>query len=283
MGRVLLALLSLPAVAFAQEAGDAVRLEARAGYLGDRIELQVDSSLDVDIVVKDGQGERTLQFSHVQSETFRQEVTAVEDGMAGTFRVVCRSSKLQRSGTNLPLKSEVTAVEGKEFVIRRTGSAAMVQMADGSEMPAGSEGVGSWEEFGRLFPSKAVRVDEQWVIDKDLTSFLTIGNLEEMKTATLTGTLKSLDGDLAVVGFSGVIEGKTKDKASIKVAITEGEMAFNTARGRPISIRLSGSLEAVKDVITMYQRPGQEGKVPERIGEIRTKSRRLEVRIAFRP
>ena len=50
--------------------------------------------------------------------------------------------------------------------------------------------------------------------------------------------------DSVIVAFSGGVEGRTKDGANEKLAVTEGEMAFDIARGRPQSILMIGALES---------------------------------------
>jgi hypothetical protein len=124
-----------------------------------------------------------------------------------------------------------------------------------------------------------VKVGDQWIVEKDAAALISVAKLAELKGAQLVGSLKSVEGTKATISFKGDIEGKTTDGAQIKVSVTDGEMVFDTARGRPVSIRITGGFESSKDVIQNYVKPGEETPVPEKIGEIKTKTRKLEVRI----
>ena len=46
-------------------------------------------------------------------------------------------------------------------------------------------------------------------------------------------------------------------------------------------MQLAGELELQRDVMRVYSNPTTLGKEPEKVGEIRAKSRKLEVKIVF--
>ncbi|MBI2930394.1 MAG: hypothetical protein HYY16_01975 [Planctomycetes bacterium] len=264
--------------AYAQE----VKLEARPNSVGDRAEIRIESTLDLDINIKDSEPDRTLQITQVRTDRLTQEVTAVQDGAGLVLKVNCTASEVERAQTNLPRQRETTAIHGQTFVVKRTlGTPTVVEMADGSPPVNGAETLGGWEDFVLLLPDKEVLVGEEWEVTKSISSLLSVANMAETKTVSLVASLESVQESKALIVLRGEFEGKARDGASIRVSITDGKMSFDVTRGRPIFIEIKGELEAMKDVVHLYNKPGTPVKIPEKIGEIKTKSRKLEVRIDF--
>lgn len=279
---VLLVFLAFsPVAAYPQEEGK-TELKARHPQIGERGQVRIESALDVDIIVKDSLGERPTKHNTIKSELFQYEVTRAENGAAMTMRVDCSMSELQTSGHNKPLQKGPTELQGKSFLVKRvTGQAPAVTMTDGTPAIPGAESLGGWEDFGRLLPDKAVGLGDQWILQKDVSALLSVTNMTESKSAQIIATLKSADGTRLTIGFTGSVEGKARDGASVKVNVSEGEMVFDSAKGRPVRISVKGDFEMVKDVIHTYAKPGTPTKIEERVGEIRARSSKLEVRISF--
>ncbi len=264
--------LLVPASAWAQ----GVKLEPKKPAAGDRATIRVETALDLEIIVKDSEPERKSNMSTIRTEVFKQEVTGLQDGAGATYTVKCESSVLQRA-----LQKENTPFHGRTFIVKRGAAGTTVEASDGALPPSGAEGLAGWEEYSRLLPGGEVAVGAQWVVDQNVTALLSVANLAETKSAKLSATLKSAEGSRAVVSFNGEVEGKTRDGAMIKVSITDGELDFDMGRGRPTAVRITGGLEATKDVIRNYVKPGGVQAVPEPVGTIRMKSSRLEVKVAF--
>jgi hypothetical protein len=276
---VVLFFLVLPgASAFAQ----AVKLEARHPAVGEKGQVRIESALDVDIVVKDSLGERPTKHNTIKSEVFQTEVTRAENGAALMMRVDCSMSELQTSGHNRPLQKGPTELQGRSFLVRRaTGQATVVTMMDGTPVLAGAEGLGGWEDFALLLPGKEVAVGEQWILQRDVSALVSVTNMAETKSAQIIASLKAIDGSRATITFTGAVEGKAMNGASVKVNVAEGEMIFDMAKGRPVRIGVRGDFEMVKDVTHSYAKPGTPTKIEERVGEIRARSSKLEVKISF--
>jgi len=271
--------LVFPAAAAAQH-----KLEAKHGAAGDRTQVKIDSVIDLSITKKDSDGEKTTNFTLVKQEAYRQTVKTAENGAGVTLVVECTNSELQRSSQGEILKGK-TELHGRSFLVTRlVGQAAKVEMSDGSPAAiAGVDSVGGWEDYAKLLPGKEVAEKGQWLIEKDVSALVWIANLAETKSAQIVATLDKVDGTRATIQFEGTVEGKTKDGSMVKLSIPKGkgEMVFDTATGRPVSITVAGEFEMVKDVIHVYQKPGTPVKIPEKVGEIRTKTSKLEVKLTF--
>ncbi len=274
--RTIALLLCSVAIAAAQ---DDVKLTAKKVSVGDKAEVKIETQVDLDIAVKDSDGERAYQVSQVKSEKFQQDVTAVEDGTGLTLRVRCVGSDMQQTSNTQGVQKGKTPLDGKSFLVKRTAGVSNLEMTDGSDVPAGADGLGGWEEYARLLPANAVKVGDQWIVDKDVVALIAVGKLTESKGAQLVASLKSVEGGKATITFKGELEGKTSDNSMIKVSIVEGELVFDMSRGRPTLIKISGGFESTKDVVQTYVKPGTATKIPEKIGEIKTKTRKLEVKI----
>ncbi len=272
--------LVFPAAAAAQH-----KLEAKHGSAGDRTQIKIESTIDLSITKKDSDGEKTTTFTIVKSEAYRQTVKTAENGAGITLIVDCTLSELQRSGSQGDMQKGNTELHGKSFLVSRlVGQAVKVEMSDGSPAAiAGVDSVGGWEDYVKLLPGKEVAEKGQWLIEKDVSALVWIANLAETKSAQIVATLDKVEGTRARIEFEGTVEGKTKDGSMVKLAIPKGkgEMIFDTATGRPVSIAVAGEFEMIKDVIHIYQKPGTHVKIPEKVGEIRTRSSKLEVKLTF--
>jgi hypothetical protein len=223
--------------------------------------VRMESTLDVSVTKKDSEGEKTMPYTIVKSETFRQ---SREDG---GLAIVCERGEMQ-SNRGGGIARANTELHGRSFLVGPDGS--VTPCDDG---PRPSTAVGGWQLYTRLLPGRTVAEKAEWPVDADLIAILSLTHPMVTKSARLVATLAGVEGTRARIEFEGTVEGKTKDGSMVRLAIPKGkgELIFDTGTGRPVSIAVAADLELVKDVI----------HAGAKVGEIRTKSSKCEVRVAF--
>src|SRR5258705_13133702 len=119
MSRLILA-LALSAAAFPQDmAPGAPRLEFKAPALGDRAEIRIESTFELDVKsfsAQEPEAAVSKQLSFVRTQEFSQVAQEVQNGSVKAHRITCSTAKLQRSGTNLPPVTETSVRARKIFV-----------------------------------------------------------------------------------------------------------------------------------------------------------------------
>lgn len=253
--------------------------------VGQTSTVTVDSSMDLDIMVRDGLGENRRVLSLVRKEKFSQEVTEVADGQVKAAKIKVLGSSLQRSGTDLPIEEKPTPLLGQTFTSNRTGDGWMARDKTGGAPPIEAIHLGSWNEAFRLLPKGDVKAGTNWQIEgRDFLPVLYPMGLGEA-TGKLDCTVEAADGAKATIQFKGLISGKARDESVTKLAIDikTGTLVFDLQKGRPVSLRLSGSVEAGLDQVEVYRKPGAGENEEERrkVGEILVKSARLEAQLSF--
>jgi hypothetical protein len=260
------------------------KLEPKA-VVGEKATVSVDSTLDLEILVRDGEGESTRFLSVVRREKFTQEVTRVADGAPAALAIACVSSTLQRSGTNLALGTSTTPLAGKSFVGVRSPQGWIVKDQEGKGVPDEGRSLGAWNEYVRLLPRGAVKTNDVWKVDgREVAELLFPPGTTEVAGA-LECSLESMSGGRATILIKGAIEGRAKDETILALALSGSRLVFDTRSGKAQLLAINGSLETKRTIAEAYPRAedGREGKKDEsrKIGEILSRSRKLEVSFIF--
>jgi hypothetical protein len=253
--------------------------------VGQTSTVTVESSMDLDILVRDGLGENRRVLSLVRKEKFSQEVMELSEGKPKSVRIKVLGSVLQRSGTDLPIEEKATPLAGQTYTASRLGEGWMARDKTGGAPPIEAVHLGSWNEASRLMPKDAPKAGDAWKVDgREFLPLLYPMGLGEA-TGQLDCTCEAADAGTATITFKGKIQGRPRDEAVTKqlVEITGGKLVYDLAKGAPKSLSLTGSMEAGLDQVEVYRKPGVADTEEERrkIGEILVKSTRLEATLTF--
>ncbi|HTF57657.1 MAG TPA: hypothetical protein VK661_10530 [Planctomycetota bacterium] len=285
MSRLILA-LALSAVAFPQDmAPGAPRLELKAPALGDRAEIRIESTFELDVKsssTQEPEAAVTKQLSFVRTQEFSQVVQEVQNGSVKSHRITCSTAKLQRSGTNLAPVTETSEIEGKIFVVSRGEKGRSVRFDNGDPAPVDADGLGAWEEVAKLLPQGEAKEGATWKVDAaGLAGLISVPDLPT-PTGSFDVKLEKMAEGQAVLVFTGTLEGTTVKGFKTKVTVAEGRLTFDTAKSRPVSLTVVGSLEATKVINQRVAKANELRQVDERVGEVKVTSRKLEVKVEFR-
>lgn len=250
---------------------------------GDKATLTVESSMDLEIQVRDGSGEATRFLNLLRRETFEQEVLAADEGMASRVRVRVVSSTLQRSGTDVLLEDKPTALQGQTYEAARGQAGWMAKDSEGGAAPAEGAALGAWNDAGRLLPRTGLAANAQWDVDAaKVMTLITPAGVREA-AGKLSCTCQALEGNKASIVFNGALTGKGKNDAQVTFTVKTGRLEYDLSKGRPSMLSLSGSFESVLSVEDVYRKPGVEFVEERRkIGEIQVRSRKLEAIFTFK-
>ena len=285
MSRFILALTVAAALPAQDMPAGAPKLAARAPAAGDRTEIRIESTFDLDIVtrsIQEAEAGSTRQLNFVRTLECSQTVQEAQADGAATYRVVCGAAKLQRSGTNQAPVTEASVIENQSFVVTRTEKGRTVKDANGDPAHADAAGLGAWEDCLKLLPAGEPKEGATWTVDAAaIASFINIPDVPT-PTGTFEAKLEKLADGRAVVAFSGTLEGKSVKGFDTKLKIAEGRLVFDLAKGRPVSLTVAGSLEASKDINQKVARPNELRQVDEKVGEVKVTTRKLEVKAEFK-
>ena len=261
-------------------------LLALQAAVGQTSTVNVESSVDMEILVRDGLGENRRVLSLVRKEKFAQEVTELAEGKARSVKVKVLGSTLQRSGTDMPIEVKPTALAGQVFASTRTGEGWTARDSTGGAPPIEAMNLGAWNEAHRLLPKDAPTAGAAWQVDgRDfLPVFYPMGLAEAV--GKLECVCEAVDGGRATITFKGQIQGRAKDEAVTKLAVDvkAGRLVYDLAKNHPVSLSVSGSIESGLDQVEVYRKPAAAGVIEEerrKVGEISVKSAKLEVTITF--
>ena len=258
-------------------------LQAKAG---DRLTVGVESVLDLEITVRDGQGENRRLLSLVRKEKFVQEATEAAEGRPTAARIRVVSSTLQRSGTDIPIEEQPTPLAGKTFLAQRSADGWTARDPEGGAPPIEAASLGAWNELGRLLPAAAPKAGGSWSVDgREIVPLLHPMGLAEA-SGKLSCTAKSVDGDRVTVQFKGGIQGRPRDESATRLtlSITEATLVYDVAKNRPVSLVLNGALEAALDRVDVFRKPVSKTESEEerrKIGEILVRSTQLRATFTF--
>lgn len=251
---------------------------------GDKVTVTVESSIDLEINVRDGSGtgESLRLLSLGRRETFEQEVLAAQEGMATQARIRVVSSTLQRSGTDIILEDKPTAIAGQTYTATRGPAGWVARDEEGGAAPAEGASLGAWNDAGRLLPKTGLVANGQWDVDAaQLVGLISPAGVREAG-GKLSCTCQSLEGNKAAVLFTGAIAGKGKDDAMVTLNVAAGRLEYDLSKGRPTFFSISGSFESLLSIEDVYRKPGADSVEERRkIGEIQVKSKKLSVSFTF--
>ncbi|HYE99102.1 MAG TPA: hypothetical protein VEJ18_09345 [Planctomycetota bacterium] len=258
-------------------------LQAKAG---DRMTVGVESVLDLEITVRDGVGENRRLLSLVRKEKFSQEATEVAEGRPTAARIQVVASTLQRSGTDVPIEEQPTPLAGKTFVSRRAADGWVAQDPQGGAAPIEGASLGGWNELWRLLPASEPKAGTSWTVDgREIIPLLHPMGLAEA-SGKLECTAKSVEGGRVTVQFKGGVQGRPRDEAATRLSfsISEGTLVYDLGKGRPVSLTLSGAVEAALDQVDVFRKPVSKTESEEerrKIGEILVRSTQLRASFTF--
>jgi hypothetical protein len=284
MSRLILALALAAGAAQDMAPAASPKLEFRAPAKGDKVEIKIESTFELDISsssVQEPDAVSTKQLAFTRTLECVQTFQGDEGG-AKTWSVACPTAKVQRSGTNLAPVTESSEIEGKTFTVTRNDKGRAVKMENGDPAPGDAGGFGAWEDCSSLLPKGDAKEGATWSVDAAAISALI--SIPDMTTPTGTfeAKLEKMADGQAVVVFTGTLEGKTVKGFDTKLKVAEGRLVFDIAKGRPASLSITGSLEATKDINQKVQRANELRQVDEKVGTVQVKSRKLEVKAEFR-
>ncbi len=285
MSRFVLA-LTLATTLGAQEGGSpSPKLELRAPAAGDRADIKVESTFELDIVttsLQDPEAKSTRQLIYARTLECSQTVEMAAEGGAPTWRITCSTAKLQRSGTNLAPVTEASEIEGKTYVVSRSDKGRVVKAENGDPAPGDAGGLGAWEDCSKLLPAGEAKEGATWTVDAvGISGLISIPDLPT-PTGTFEAKIEKMADGQAVVFFSGTLEGKTVKGFTTALKVAEGRLVFDMTKGRPASLTIAGSLVATKEIYQKVSRQDQLRQVEEKVGDVKVESRKLEVKAEFK-
>ena len=282
MLRFSLALALITAASAAQDPGASTppKLEFRSLKAGERTQIKIESTFELDIVTRslqDPDAVSTRQLSYVRTLECSQTAQA-----EGGLLVAVSTAKLQRSGTNIAPVTESSEIENKSYVVVASDKGRTVKAENGEPAPADAAALGAWEGFGALLPKPDAKEGAPWSVDAAaIASLVSIPDLAT-PTGTFEAKIEGASEGKTTVFFSGSLEGKTAKGFDTKLKVAEGRLVFDATTGRPVSLAISGSLEASKDINQKVSRQKELRQVDEKVGEVKVTSRKLEVKAEFK-
>lgn len=247
--------------------------------------ITIESSVELETVVRDGKGESTRLLTLNRKDKFKQ--TKVD---AKSVRVEVLTSALQKSGSDTPIEEKNTALAGQSYVSSKTDAGWVAADADGGSPPVEGRNLGAWNSLSGLLPAGGEpKPGDKWTVEsRDLLPLIFPTAIKEA-TGKLECACESVDGGKAMVTFSGAINGKGKDdhnQAQITLTIKSGRLIYDLGKKAPSSLLMTGSFESQTDIVDVLRKPGTGLKVGNeeerrKIGEISVKTKKLEMSLTF--
>lgn len=251
--------------------------------VGEKITISIEASMELDLITRDVEGDGPARHIHVsRQEKFVEEVMEIADGRAIKLKVTCSASTLQRSSSGSASSTkESSPVEGKTFIVDCGSLPAKVTREDGSPAPAEALFLGGWENCLDLLPGRGLKPGEEWKVSGKKIITLALASKIVEPQGELSCTMP--DGSQPRIAFTGEVRGKTGESFSIRLEVIKGELVWDPEKKQPRSVEISGTLELAQDIIYRDRRLGQLLDEERKVGEIRGKSQRFDLRILFQP
>jgi hypothetical protein len=252
---------------------------------GDRTTVSVESTMDVEIMVRDGSGAGEIKklLNLVRRETFEQEVLALSDGMPSSVRIKVVASTLQKSGSDTRLEENPTPLADQTYTSTRGIWGWAAVDSSGGSAPADGAALGAWNDAGWLLPKDGPKAGDHWDVESaKVAAMISPSGLREA-SGKLSCTCRAVEGGRASVAFSGSISGKgPRDETLIKVTVKTGTLEYDLSKGRPAMLSLSGSYDSMLSIEEVSRRPNENIEERQKIGEIQVRSRKLEAKFDFK-
>lgn len=260
---------------------DPVKFEPKAAN-GEKTIVRIDSSLTLEILTKDSEGEKPArEVTFDSQEEYVQEVTDSEGGVAKKAKVECTKSTRNKTVAGGQPQKWTTALQGMKLLVV-SGDSIQVTLENGDPAPVEGEAVGAWLHYTKLLPPGEVKVGDTWTISASRLSSALFVDFEE-PTGDVTVKLASVDQGRAVLSLTGKISGETKEGYEGFLDLGEALFTFSLATGKPVGLQMAGSsLQLKKNVIERRPKPGSLTEEVEVVhGTVTVTSKRMAVTVSF--
>ncbi|HLY12551.1 MAG TPA: hypothetical protein VKW04_24825 [Planctomycetota bacterium] len=246
--------------------------------------ITVDSSMELETVIRDGKGETTRHLTLNRKEKFKQHRVDPK-----SVKIECLSSTLQKSGSDTLIEEKSTALAGQTYVASRTEAGWIASDADGGAPPAEGQSLGAWNGLSILLPATGdVKAGDKWTVEsKDLLPLIFPTSIRDA-SGKLECSCESVDGGKAGVVFTGQITGRSKDEmqAQLTLTIKTGRLIYDLAKKAPSSLLFSGEFKSDMDIVDVVRKPGTGSAINNeeerrKLGEISIHSTKMEMSLTF--
>lgn len=258
----------------------AVVLFAQAAA-GGKMTVSVESSLELEILIKDGNGETTRHLNVSRREKFAQETTAQAEGQPTAVKIKCLSSRVQKEGSFLVPSDQPSALHERSFTAVRTVAGWSVKSDDGNPVPGDGVALGSWNDAARVLSKAGVQANDAWTVDGATAAPLLYGQGLENAAGILRLRCESISEGKASISFTGALEGRGKDGSIVSMTVTSGLFVVDVAGGRPSTLNVTAAVESRREIIELYRKPGSLEDEKRKVGEITARSKRMQVAFQF--
>jgi hypothetical protein len=246
---------------------------------GAKTVVNASSTMEVEIVIRDGSGEQTRLLNVSRSEKLSQEVLRAAEGRATAVRVQVLASTTQKSGTDLPVERKSTALEGRTYTAERSAEGWNAVDADGNAAPAEGRGLGAWNDYGVLLPKEGLKAGAEWRVEaRDLLALVSPAGIREGAGA-VTCACRAHDDRGTSIEFRGTVSGKAKDDSTVTLTVQLGRLEL--AGGRPKLFSITGVFNSSLDIVEVWRNPATQEEEKRKVGELSVRSRKLEAAFTF--
>ena len=246
--------------------------------------ITVDSSMDLETVIRDGKGETTRNITFNRKEKFKQHKVD-----AKSARIECLSSTLQKSGSDTVLEEKPTAIAGQTYVATRTDTGWTAADAEGGAPPVEGQSIGSWNGLSALLPAGGEpKAGDKWTIEaKELLPLIYPASIRDA-AGKLECSCESVEGGKAGIVFTGQITGRSKDEMQGQIVLTikTGRLTWDLGKKAPASLLFSGEFKSDMDIVDVVRKPGTGTSINNeeerrKLGEISIHSTKMEMSLTF--
>ena len=246
--------------------------------------ISVDSSMELETVIRDGKGESIRHLTLNRKEKFKQRKID-----AKSVKIECLSSTLQKSGSDVVLEEKPTALAGQTYVATRTDAGWVAADSDGGAPPAEGQNLGAWNGLAALLPPGGEpKAGDKWNVEaKDLLTLMFPTSIRDA-SGKLECTCESVEGGKAGILFTGQITGRSKDEmqAQLSLTIKTGRLTYDLTKKAPASLLISAEFKSDMDIVDVVRKPGIGKEINNqeerrKLGEISIRSTKMEMALTF--
>ncbi len=246
--------------------------------------ISVDSSMELETVIRDGKGESIRHLTLNRKEKFKQRKIDSK-----SVKIECLSSTLQKSGNDAALEDKPTSLAGQTYVATRTDVGWSASDADGGAPPVEGQNLGAWNGLSALLPPGGEpKAGDKWTVEaKELLPLIFPTSIRDA-SGKLEVSCESVEGGKAGILFTGQITGRSKDEmqAQMSLAIKTGRLTWDLTRKAPVSLLFSGEFKSDMDIVDVVRKPGTGTSINNeeerrKLGEISIHSTKMEMSLSF--